>query len=72
MPPPVCPVVRDGFSGRTSALRSIAVIDRCLQLRYGIKGSELYIFEDCSHAPLYENVAAFNEKTLAFLTKHAD
>lgn len=42
------------------------------QLRYGIKGSELHIFEDCSHAPLYENVAAFNEKTLAFLTKHAD
>src|SRR4029077_7896825 len=42
------------------------------QLRYGIKGSELYIFEGCSHAPLYENVAAFNQKTLAFLTKHAD
>ena len=41
-------------------------------LKNGIKGSELHIFEDCSHAPLYENVAAFNEKTLAFLTKHAD
>ena len=41
-------------------------------LRNGVKGSELYIFEDCSHAPLYENVAAFNENTLAFLKKHAD
>jgi 3-oxoadipate enol-lactonase len=42
------------------------------RLKAGIKGSELHIFEDCSHAALYENVAAFNEKTLAFLTKHAD
>ena len=40
-------------------------------LKNGIKGSELHIFEDCSHAPLYENVAAFNEKTLSFLKKHA-
>jgi hypothetical protein len=28
------------------------------------------IFEDCSHAPIYENVAQFNERTLAFLTTH--
>jgi pimeloyl-ACP methyl ester carboxylesterase len=41
------------------------------QLKNGVKGSELHIFEDCSHAPLYENVAAFNETTLAFLRKHA-
>jgi len=41
------------------------------QLTNGIKSSELYIFENCSHAPLYENVAAFNEKTLAFLKTHA-
>ena len=40
-------------------------------LREGIKSSELHIFEDCSHAPLYENVAAFNGTTLAFLSKHA-
>ena len=40
-------------------------------LKNGIKNSELHIFEDCSHAPLYENVPAFNEKTLAFLRKHA-
>jgi pimeloyl-ACP methyl ester carboxylesterase len=36
-----------------------------------IKGSELHVFEDCSHAPIYENVAAFNETTLAFLRKHS-
>ncbi len=40
-------------------------------LKNGIRKSELYVFEDCSHAPLYENVAAFNDKTLAFLRGHA-
>jgi len=40
-------------------------------LKNGIRNSELYIFEDCSHAPLYENVPAFNEKTLGFLNRHA-
>jgi pimeloyl-ACP methyl ester carboxylesterase len=32
-----------------------------------IRHSEVHIFEDCSHAPIYENVAAFNDRTLAFL-----
>jgi pimeloyl-ACP methyl ester carboxylesterase len=40
-------------------------------LTNGIKNSELYVFEDCAHAPLYENVPAFNERTLAFLRKNA-
>lgn len=35
-----------------------------------IRGSEVHVFEDCSHAPIYENVAAFNERTLAFLRGH--
>jgi pimeloyl-ACP methyl ester carboxylesterase len=35
-----------------------------------IKGAELFIFEDCSHAPIYENVEAFNTQTLAFLRRH--
>ena len=39
-------------------------------LRTGIKNSELHVFEDCSHAAIYENVQAFNEVTLAFLQKH--
>jgi pimeloyl-ACP methyl ester carboxylesterase len=40
-------------------------------LQTGIENSELHIFEDCSHAGLYEIVPAFNEKTLAFLRRHA-
>ena len=38
-------------------------------LKNGIKGSELAIFESCAHAPIYENVAEFNEKSLAFLKR---
>jgi pimeloyl-ACP methyl ester carboxylesterase len=39
-------------------------------LTEAIKDSELVLFDDCSHAPIYENVANFNAKTLAFLTRH--
>jgi len=35
-----------------------------------IRHSELVVFEDCSHAPIYEQVEAFNQKTLAFLQRH--
>ena len=35
-----------------------------------IRGNEVHVFEDCSHAPIYENVPAFNERTLAFLRAH--
>jgi pimeloyl-ACP methyl ester carboxylesterase len=35
-----------------------------------IAGAELVVFEDCSHAPIYENVADFNARTLEFLTRH--
>ena len=38
-------------------------------MKSGIRGSELVIFEDCSHAPIYEDVAEFNGKTLAFLRR---
>jgi pimeloyl-ACP methyl ester carboxylesterase len=54
--------------GRRDMVTSTRFADR---LRSGIGNSELYVFEDCSHAPLYENVPAFNEKTLGFLRKHA-
>jgi len=40
-------------------------------MKNGIRKSETVIFEDCSHAPIYENVAAFNQKTLAFLQRNA-
>ena len=40
-------------------------------LKSGIRGSELLVFESCSHAPIYENVAEFNGATLAFLKRHS-
>ena len=36
-----------------------------------IAGSELTVFEDCSHAPIYENVEEFNQRTLTFLQQHS-
>lgn len=41
-------------------------------LTSGIQNSELSIFETCSHAPIYESVDEFNQKTLAFLKKQAE
>ena len=35
----------------------------------GIKNTELVVFENCAHAPIYESVSEFNEKTLAFLNR---
>jgi pimeloyl-ACP methyl ester carboxylesterase len=35
-----------------------------------IRDSELLIFEGCAHAPLYEKVEEFNQKTLRFLQRH--
>jgi hypothetical protein len=28
------------------------------------------VFEDCAHAPIYQNVEEFNQRTLAFLRRH--
>jgi pimeloyl-ACP methyl ester carboxylesterase len=36
-----------------------------------IRSSECLIFEGCAHAPIYEKVEEFNQKTLAFLQRHA-
>ena len=41
------------------------------RMHKGIAGSELVVFEDCAHAPIYENVADFNARTLAFLKRHS-
>jgi pimeloyl-ACP methyl ester carboxylesterase len=41
-------------------------------LTSGIRGSELVIFEGCAHAPIYEQVDTFNQKTLAFLQRHSN
>jgi len=39
-------------------------------LSEGIADSEVLVFEDCSHAPIYENVEGYNTQTLAFLQRH--
>ncbi|MGA7988366.1 MAG: alpha/beta hydrolase [Candidatus Dormiibacterota bacterium] len=53
--------------GRYDSVTSTRFVE---PLQKGITGSELVIFEDCSHAPIYENVAQFNERTLTFLKAH--
>ena len=40
-------------------------------MRSNIRNSEVLIFDGCAHAPIYENVAEFNDKTLQFLKRHA-
>jgi len=54
--------------GGTDQLTSIRFADG---LKTGIRHSELLIFEDCAHAPLYQKVDEFNQKTLEFLQRHA-
>jgi 3-oxoadipate enol-lactonase len=40
-------------------------------LTEGIANTELIVFEDCSHTPIYENVEGFNQQTLDFLERHS-
>lgn len=40
-------------------------------LKDNIANSELIIFEDCSHAPIYEKADEFNQKTLEFLQRQS-
>ena len=54
--------------GRHDMLTSTRFADG---MRGAIPGSELLIFEGCSHAPIYEKVEEFNQKTLAFLRRQA-
>ena len=39
-------------------------------IKSAIRNSEMLVFEGCAHAALYQDVAGFNEKTLAFLKRH--
>jgi 3-oxoadipate enol-lactonase len=39
-------------------------------MKNAIQNSELLVFEGCSHAPIYEKVEEFNQKTLEFLQRH--
>lgn len=54
--------------GRYDMLTSTRFAD---QMTGAIRDSELLIFEECAHAPIYEKVEEFNQKTLAFLQRHA-
>jgi pimeloyl-ACP methyl ester carboxylesterase len=54
--------------GRHDMLTSTRFAERMLR---NIHGSELVVFEECAHAPIYEQVEEFNQKTLAFLKQHA-
>jgi pimeloyl-ACP methyl ester carboxylesterase len=54
--------------GRYDQVTSSRFADR---MQSGIIGSELVVFEDCSHAPIYENVEEFNRRTLEFLRRHS-
>jgi pimeloyl-ACP methyl ester carboxylesterase len=40
-------------------------------LTAGIAGSELVVFGDCAHAPIYENVEEFNRVTVEFLHRQS-
>jgi pimeloyl-ACP methyl ester carboxylesterase len=52
--------------GRHDLVTSTRFADR---MKSNIRGSELLIFEDCAHAPIYENVEEFNQQSLAFLQR---
>jgi len=52
--------------GRHDAVTSTRFAD---QMTGAIRGSELLIFEECAHAPIYEKVEEFNQKTLTFLRR---
>jgi pimeloyl-ACP methyl ester carboxylesterase len=54
--------------GRHDVATSTRFADR---MKGKIRNTELLIFEDCAHAPIYENVAEFNDRTLQFLKRHA-
>ncbi len=54
--------------GRNDLLTSTRFAD---SMKSSIPHSEVLIFERCAHAPLYEKVEEFNQKTLEFLQRHA-
>ncbi len=54
--------------GRHDMVTSTRFADR---MQANIQGAELIVFEGCSHAPIYEKVDEFNQKTLEFLQRHS-
>lgn len=54
--------------GRTDQVTSTRFADA---MKGGIQNSELLIFEGCAHAPIYEKIDEFNQRTLQFLKRHS-
>jgi 3-oxoadipate enol-lactonase len=54
--------------GRHDLVTSTRFLD---PMKNGIRKSEMVVFENCSHAPIYENVSEFNQKTLAFFKRNS-
>lgn len=54
--------------GRHDMVTSTRFAERMMA---GIQGAELIVFEGCAHAPIYERVDEFNQKTLEFLRRHS-
>lgn len=54
--------------GRHDLVTSTRFAER---MKGSIRDSELLVFEGCAHAPIYEKVEEFNQKTLAFLQRWA-
>ena len=54
--------------GRYDMVTSTRFADR---MKTNIRGAELIVFEGCAHAPIYEKVEEFNQKTLGFLQRRS-
>jgi pimeloyl-ACP methyl ester carboxylesterase len=54
--------------GRSDIVTSTRFADR---MKANIRGAELIVFEGCAHAPIFEQVEEFNQKTLSFLQRHS-
>jgi pimeloyl-ACP methyl ester carboxylesterase len=54
--------------GRYDMVTSTRFADR---MQAHIQETELIVFEGCAHAPIYERVDEFNQKTLGFLQRHS-
>lgn len=54
--------------GRYDMVTSTRFAER---MQANIQGAELTVFEGCAHAPIYEKVDEFNQRTLEFLQRHS-
>jgi pimeloyl-ACP methyl ester carboxylesterase len=54
--------------GRTDQVTSTRFAE---PMKSGIRNSEVVVFEGCAHAPIYEKVEEFNQRTLEFLRRNA-